>query len=66
MERLTVNLIDDAVEAVARIQSRSGLKKVDVLNRAAVIYEFIDAEIRQGKEVILRAADGTEERVKIL
>jgi hypothetical protein len=65
-ERLTVGLIGDAVAAVSRLQARSGLKKVDILNRAAIVYEFFDAEIRQGKEVILRDAEGGEERVKII
>jgi hypothetical protein len=66
VERLTVALIGDAVEAVSRLRRRTGLKKVDIINRAVVVYEFIDAEVRQGKVVILRDADGSEERVRII
>jgi hypothetical protein len=65
-ERLTVSLIGDAVAALGKLQRRLGFKKVDILNRAVVVYEFFDAEIRQGKAVILRDADGSEERVRII
>jgi hypothetical protein len=65
-ERLTVALIPDAVAAVERVRERTGLKKVDILNRAAQVYEFIDAELRQGKTLVLRDRDGGEERVRII
>jgi hypothetical protein len=66
VERLTVALVGDAVRALSRIRDRSGLKKVDILNRAIVVYDFIDAELRDGKQIVLRDKDGREERVRLI
>lgn len=64
-ERLTVALIKEAAEALAKVRQRSGLKKVDIVNRALVIYEFVDAELRAGNEIILRGKEGREQLVKL-
>lgn len=64
-ERITVALIAEAAEAMSKIQSRTGLKKVDIVNRALAIYEFIDAELRAGNQVLLRSPEGREQLVKI-
>ena len=65
-ERLTVGLLIDAAAAIARVQERTGLKKADVINRAIVVYEFLDAEMREGQQLLLRHADGTVVRLKIV
>lgn len=65
-ERINVALITEAAEALSKLQQRTGLKKVDIVNRALVIYEFIDAEMRAGNQIVVRSADGTEQLVKIL
>jgi hypothetical protein len=62
VERRNVALI---AEALSKLQRRTGLTKVDVVKRALVIYEFIDAELREGKQIVVRGADGTEQLVKI-
>lgn len=64
-ERITVALIAEAAEAMSKVQSRTGLKKVDIVNRALAIYEFIDAELRAGNQVLLRSPEGREQLVKI-
>lgn len=65
-ERVNVALITDASQALAKLQERTGLKKVDVVNRAVQLYELIDAEIREGGQVLLRAQDGELHRLRIL
>ena len=64
-ERLNVALIAEAAQAVTKLQARTGLKKVDIVNRALAIYEFIDAELRAGSRVILRDPEGRDQLVKI-
>lgn len=65
--RVNVALISETVEAMARIQKRSrGLKKVDVVNRAIVLYDFISALLKEpDAELVLRTGD-EEQVVKIL
>lgn len=65
VDRITVALIAEAAEAMSKLQARTGLKKVDIVNRALAIYEFIDAEMRAGNQVLLRGPDGREQLVKI-
>jgi hypothetical protein len=64
-ERITVALIAEAAEAMSKLQARTGLKKVDIVNRALAIYEFVDAELRAGNQITLRSPDGREQLVKI-
>jgi hypothetical protein len=64
-ERITVSLIPEAAEALEKLLERTGLKKVDLVNRALTIYQFIDAERRAGNELVLRRPDGQEQLIKI-
>lgn len=64
-DRVNVALIAEAVEALGRLQDRTGLKKVDLVNRALLIYEFVDAELRAGNQVVLRDPEGRDQLVKI-
>jgi len=66
VDRLNVVLIAPAAQALADLQARTGLKKVDIANRALQIYEFVDAEMRAGKTLAVIDEDGTVQRVKIL
>ncbi len=65
VDRVNVALIAEAVEALGRLQERTGLKKVDLVNRALLIYEFVDAEMRAGNKVLLRDPEGRDQLVKI-
>ncbi|RSN65004.1 hypothetical protein DMH01_00955 [Amycolatopsis sp. WAC 04182] len=65
VDRVNVALIAEAVDALGKLQERTGLKKVDLVNRALLIYEFVDAELRDGKQVVLRDPDGQDQLVKI-
>lgn len=53
-ERITVALIPKAASDLQALQERSGLSKTDLVNRAISLYEFIDAQLREGKEVLIR------------
>lgn len=63
--RVNVALIAEALEAINKLQERTGMKKVDLVNRALMIYEFIDAEQRAGNKVLLRDHEGRDQLVKI-
>lgn len=52
-ERVNVVLGQDAVEAMERLQERTDMKKVDVINRGIVLLEFVQEELRQGREVLV-------------
>ncbi|MFD9895412.1 hypothetical protein ACFWY9_39230 [Amycolatopsis sp. NPDC059027] len=65
VERVNVALIAEAAGALGKLQERTGLKKVDLVNRALLIYEFVDAELRAGNQVLVRDPDGRDQLVKI-
>ncbi len=65
VDRVNVALIAEAVEALGKLQDRTGLKKVDLVNRALLVYEFIDSELRAGNQVVLRDPEGRDQLVKI-
>lgn len=63
--RVNVVLVPAAARAIAQLVERTGMKKVDVVNRALQIFEFLDAEGRTGMDLILRGS-GSEQRVRFL
>ena len=52
--RITVALIPKAADDLQRLQDRTTLSKTDLTNRAITLYEFIDAQLREGREVLIR------------
>jgi hypothetical protein len=66
-ERITVALIPKAGEDLQRLQERTSLSKTDIANRAITLYEFIDAQMRAGRDVLIRdAKTGETPLVRIL
>ena len=53
-ERITVALIPKAGEDLQRLQERTALSKTDITNRAITLYEFIDAQVRAGSQLLIR------------
>jgi hypothetical protein len=53
-EPLTVILIPKAEDDLRRLQERTSLSKTDLANRAITLYEFFDAQIRAGHDMIAR------------
>jgi hypothetical protein len=66
VDRVNVALVAEAAEALDKLQSRTRMKKVDVVNRAVRLYEFIDAEIRAGNQLLIRDEEGKDYMVKLL
>jgi hypothetical protein len=54
VDRITVALIPKAGEDLQRLQDKTGLSKTDIVNRAISLYEFINAQIRAGRDVLIR------------
>ena len=53
-DRITIALIPKVAEELQKLQSRTGLSKTDLVNRAITLYEFIDAQLRDGKDILVR------------
>jgi len=53
-EHITVALIPKAEEDLRLLQERTSLSKTDLTNRAITLYEFFDAQLRAGHDLIDR------------
>jgi hypothetical protein len=53
-ERITVALIPTVHADLRRLQERTGLSKTDIVNRAITSYEFFDAQMQAGWDIIVR------------
>jgi hypothetical protein len=53
-ERITVALVPKVAEELQRLQDRTSLSKTDLANRAITLYEYINAQLSAGKEVLIR------------
>jgi hypothetical protein len=63
VDRITVALIPKAGEDLQRLQDRTSLSKTDIANRAITLYEFIDAQMRAGRDVLIRDNETGETQV---
>ena len=63
--RITVALVDKAANDLQVAHDRTKMSKTDIVNRALSLYEFIDAELGEGAEVIVRR-DGKDHFIKLL
>jgi hypothetical protein len=64
--RITVALVSKAAVDLQRIRDRTRLSKTDIVNRAISLYEFIDAELSIGHDVLIRNNAGETQLVKFL
>jgi len=62
-ERITVALIPKAGEDLQRLQDRTALSKTDIANRAITLYEFIDAQLRADRDVLIKDNETGETQV---
>ena len=62
---ITVALVEKAVADLERTHERTRLSKTDIVNRALSLYDFIDAELSDGAELIVRRA-GHDNLLKLL
>lgn len=63
--RITVALVDRAAADLQAVHDRTQLSKTNIVNRAISLYEFIDAEMNAGSELVIRR-DGNDYIVKLL
>ena len=62
-EAITVILIAKAGDDLRRLQARTNLSRTDLANRAITLYEFIDAQLRVGHDIIARDKETGEDRL---
>jgi hypothetical protein len=61
-DRITVALVPKAAGDLRRTVGRTGLSKTDVVNRAVSLYEYLDARLSRGDEILVR--DGESGQVE--
>jgi hypothetical protein len=67
LQRITVNLVARASEALQRVSQRTGDSRTDTINRAIQIYDYLDDVISRGGDVYVRESkDSDLQLVKIL
>ena len=64
--RATINFIQPAAISLDWLVGRTGMKQVDVVNRAVQIYAAIEAQLVEGKKLVLVAPDGSSETLRIV
>jgi hypothetical protein len=62
---ITVMLVDKAAADLQITHERTNMSRTDIINRAVSLYEFVDAEIRAGAELIIRR-DGQDYLVRLM
>ncbi|MDQ2873984.1 MAG: hypothetical protein M3Y33_03870 [Actinomycetota bacterium] len=60
LERMTVNLIPKAAEALGTAAAREGLSKTDTVNRALQLYDYVTGLTAAGAEVLIRTPGSAE------
>ena len=61
--RITVSLIPTAEDHLRQLQERTNMSKTDLVNRAITSHEFIDAQLRAGRELMVRDNRTGETRI---
>jgi hypothetical protein len=66
-ERVTVNLIPRAAQALHEASDLTGDSKTDTINRALQVYAYLEAITARGGEILVREPeDSTPRLVKII
>jgi hypothetical protein len=60
VDRITVALIRKAAEDLQALQDRTGLSKTDIVNRAISLLEFVDAQVEDGNDLLVRDQETKE------
>ena len=64
-DRFTVALVPRAATDLQSTHERTRMSKTDIVNRAVSLYEFVEAEVSAGAELIVRR-DGDDYVVELL
>lgn len=62
-DRITVALIPKAAEDLHRLQDATGLSKTDIVNRAISLYEFVQSQVDDDSDFIVRDRKSGETQV---
>ena len=52
-----------ASDGLQHLIASTGLSKTDVVNRAITLYEYIDSQLQEGRDLILRDAKTGETQI---
>lgn len=63
VSRVNAALLPGPANALAVLMERTGMKKVDVVNRALQIYDFLDEQLGQGKQLVVQQPNGKSHTV---
>ena len=66
IDRITIALVRKAGEDLQHLQERTTLSKTDLVNRAITLYEFIDSQIRLGRDLLVRDRETGETQTILL
>jgi hypothetical protein len=64
--KLTINITPRATVALEAAATDNGETKTNVVNRAIQAYAFLTRMLNDGWDIVLRDAEGHEQRVQIL
>lgn len=62
--RITVALAKKAVEDLEKARQTTGYSKTDIVNRAISMYAFVEEELHEDAEFLIRRKDGTQYLLK--
>ncbi len=67
VDRVTVALVPKVAEDLQHTTERTGLSKTDIVNRALTLFEYVDARLAAGDELLIRNHEtGQIEVIKLL
>jgi hypothetical protein len=64
--RITVALIPKSADDLTRTRDRTNMSKTDIINRAITLYDFVDAEIAAGGQLVIVRPGGDRYLIKLL
>ena len=62
-DRITVSLIPRARRDLQQLHDKTSLSKTDIVNRAISLYEFIEAQLSAGRDILIRDGESGEVHV---
>lgn len=63
--KITAALIPQAAQDLESAVARSGRGKTDIVNRAIILFAYVDAQLAAGRELLIRGRDGNLERIRL-
>jgi len=64
-DRITIGLLPKVSEGLQRLQDKTSMSKTDIVNRAITMYEFIEDQLRVGRDLLIRDSE-TQEIQKVM